>query len=91
MSRLTNVPCNGCWWIERGRCYQDKLADIHGLKSAPRNGLFDPGNGLEIDENLITACIERGVHQRKSAIYSRLIASLKAAGVDVAVYRVGDT
>jgi hypothetical protein len=80
---LSNVPCKGCWWIEGDRCYQDKLADIHGLERAPRNGLFATGNGLEITDGLITACLEREVHQRKSAVYGRLAAHLKAAGVEV--------
>lgn len=80
---MSNMPCQGCWWKEGGRCYQDKLADIHGLERAPRNGLFAPGNGLEITDALITACLERGVHQRKSAVYARLAAHLEAAGIKV--------
>lgn len=80
---MSNLPCVGCWWIEGGRCYQDKLADIHGLEKAPRNGLFAPGNGLEITDALITACLDRGVHERKSAVYGRLTAHLRAAGMEV--------
>lgn len=80
---MSNLPCNGCWWIEGGRCFQDKLADIHGLSKAPRNGLFSKDNGLEITDELITACLERGVHQRKSAVYARLTAHLRAAGIEV--------
>lgn len=80
---MSNIPCKGCWWVEGGRCYQDKLADVHGLERAPRNGLFAEGNGLEITDGLITACLERGVHQRKSAVYGRLAAHLKGSGVQV--------
>lgn len=79
---MDNLPCRGCWFIEGGRCYQDKLADIHGLKAAPRNGLFAPGNGLEITDALITACLDRGVHERKSAVYGRLAKHLEAAGIE---------
>ena len=80
---MGNEPCKGCWWLEGGRCYQDKLADIHGLEKAPRNGLFAPGNGLEITDGLITACLDRSVHTRKSAVYGRLIAHLRSAGFEV--------
>jgi hypothetical protein len=79
-----NLPCHGCFWIESGRCFQDKLADIHGLDRAPRNApLFSGLNGLEITDGLITACVERGVHQRKSAVYARAIAHLERAGIEV--------
>lgn len=80
---MSNIPCKGCWWIESGRCYQDKLADIHGLEKAPRNGLFAPGNGLEITDALITACLDRGVHERKSAVYANLASHLRANGIEV--------
>lgn len=85
---MNNVPCKGCWWIEGGRCYQDKLADIHGLERAPRNGPFGSSNGLEITDGLITACVERRVHQRKSAVYGRLATHLKKAGVEVRLVQV---
>jgi len=77
---MSNTPCKGCWWIEGGRCYQDKLADVHGLESAPRNGPGAPGNGLEITDALISACMDRGVHERKSAVYARLAAHLQGKG-----------
>ena len=80
---MGNTPCDGCWWLEGGRCYQDKIADVHGLERAPRNGLGAPGNGLEITDALLTACVERGVHTRRSAIYGRLSACLRSAGVQV--------
>ena len=80
---MSNLPCKGCWWIEGGRCYQDKLADIHGLTAAPRNGLFAEGNGLEITDGLITACVERGLTKSKAAVYGRLIAHLQASGIEV--------
>lgn len=80
---MSNLPCKGCWWIEGGRCYQDKLADIHGLTAAPRNGLFAEGNGLEITDALITACVERGLTKSKAAVYGRLIAHLQASGIEV--------
>ncbi len=82
---MHNIPCKGCFWIENKRCYQDKLADIHGLEEAPRNGIFNPDNGLEITDALITACVEREVHERKSAIYGRLFRALENAGVKVEV------
>nr|WP_250808414.1 hypothetical protein [Neorhizobium tomejilense] len=81
---MANLPCVGCWWIEGGRCFQDKLADVQGLENAPRNGLIGSGvNGLEITDGLITACMDRGVHQRTSAVYGRLAAHLKSVGIDV--------
>ncbi len=73
---MRNLPCHGCWWIEGGRCYQDRLADIHGY-------------GLGITDALITACLDRGVHQRKSAIYGRLEAHLRAAGIEVVHIGIG--
>lgn len=85
---MSNLPCVGCWWKESNRCYQDKLADIHGLEKAPRNGIGAPGNGLEITDALITACLDRGVHQRKSAVYGRLAEYLRAAGVEVEVVQI---
>lgn len=79
-----NLPCYGCWWIEGGRCYQDKLADVHGLEKAPRGApMFSGENGLEITDPLIEACMDRGVHQRKSAVYGRLFAHLETAGISV--------
>ncbi|MCS4088524.1 hypothetical protein [Rhizobium sp. BK176] len=78
---MSNLPCKGCWWIESGRCYQDKLADVHGLTEAPRNGLFAEGNGLEITDALITACVERDVQERKSAVYGRLLSHLDKVGI----------
>lgn len=89
---MANVPCVGCFWIEGGRCYQDKLADIHGLEKAPRGGrLFSGENGLEITDALITACVEREVHQRKSAAYGRLAAHLRKAGIQVEFVKLSPT
>lgn len=85
MRRMSDLPCKGCWWIEGNRCYQDKLADIHGLTEAPRNGLFADGNGLEITDALITACVERGVQTRKSAVYGRLMTHLTNAGINAKI------
>jgi hypothetical protein len=82
MAGLDNLPCKGCWWIEGARCYQDKLADVHGLARAPRIGDPKP-YGLEITDALITACMSRGVHERKSAVYGRLAAHLRDIGVEV--------
>lgn len=79
---MSNLPCKGCWWIEGGRCYQDKLADIHGLERAPRIGDPKP-YGLEITDELITACMDRSVHHPKSAVYAKLAAHLRSAGVEV--------
>jgi hypothetical protein len=81
---MANIPCIGCFWIEGGRCFQDKLADIHGMQKAPRCGDEKP-YGLEITDPLITACVERGVHQRKSAVYGRLFKHLEEAGIAVSV------
>lgn len=82
---MSNLPCKGCWWIEGGRCYQDKIADVHGLEKAPRGAPIGSGlNGLEITDELITACLDRAVHTRKSAVYGRLFAHLRAAGIEVA-------
>lgn len=85
MGEQSNLPCHGCWWIESGRCYQDRLADVHGLEKAPRNGIGAPGNGLEITDDLITACLNRGVHARKSAVYGRLFTHLRKLGITVEV------
>ncbi|MCZ7862582.1 hypothetical protein O9X98_14500 [Agrobacterium salinitolerans] len=69
---MSNLPCKGCFWIEGGRCYQDKLADVHDLERAPRNApLFSGLNGLEITDPLITACVERGLTKSKAAVYGR--------------------
>lgn len=81
---MSNLPCKGCFWIEGGRCYQDKLADVHDLERAPRNApLFSGLNGLEITDPLITACVERGLTKSKAAVYGRLIAHLQASGIEV--------
>jgi hypothetical protein len=81
---MANIPCVGCFWNEGQRCFQDKLADLHGLEKTPRDApLLSGRNGLEITDGLITACMDRGVHQRKSLIYGRLANHLRSVGVKV--------
>ncbi|MGR0185488.1 hypothetical protein [Azospirillum aestuarii] len=79
---MSNLPCNGCFWIEGGRCFQDKLAHVHGLEKAPRIGSPEP-YGLEITDALITECVERGGYASKAAIYGKFKQRLRDAGIEV--------
>jgi hypothetical protein len=79
---MSNLPCKGCFWIEGGRCYQDKLAHVHDLEKVPRSGDPQP-HGLGITDALITECVERRGHASKAAIYGKAIGDLRAAGFGV--------
>lgn len=72
-----NEPCAGCWWKEGGRCYQDKLAHVHGMDKAPRNRpLFSGENGLEITGPLLDACLAQGFRKSKATVISRVMSAL---------------
>ena len=77
---VANTPCRGCWWIEGGKCFNDKLGAV------PRGRpLFSGENGMEIDDALLEKCIADGPQVRKSAVIGRFAAQLRAAGVQVEV------
>lgn len=87
---MSNLPCKGCFWIEGGKCYNDKLAYAQGLDKTPRGNPIGSGlNGLEVDDPLLTACVETGGHASKSAIYNKAIRRLQAD--DFIVHRVTAT
>jgi len=74
-----NQPCEGCWNFEGGKCFEDKLAHVQDLEKVPRVFLDFEKSGLNITDELITACVEKSLRKSAAVVKHKIKKSFERA------------